>query len=304
MLWLRNARTETGIEAATGPGTADGQTAIGIGLDGDIIRGDALATLLDVDAVCVETARQRDALLATAQRDADAIIEVAQVTAAELIDDAQQRFDAAYAEGEAAGLQHAMEDWHARSAALFVAERELFMKMRERFAALVVGALEQLVPTLDRASLFAQAAQQMDRLVDAGSALSVRVHPDDVAFARDAFDACAQRWLALGRPVTVSTIADPALAPGACLCESDLGTLDASLDLQIAALRGALEQTLHELPLADEVEHGGLSAADYAAGADHPDDGYESDDGYASDDDWNDSDEDAAAEPMLTGNTH
>ncbi len=253
MLWLRNARIEAG--------TAGADT--GVGIDSDIIRGATLATLLAADAACAEAGRQRDALLAQARQEADELIDAAQAAAAELIDDAQQRFELGYAQGEAAGLQHAMEDWHARSAALFVEERALFMKVRERFAAMVVAALEQLVPTLDRTALFEQAARQMDRLVDAGSALSVRVHPHDLAFARDAFDACAQRWLARGRPVTVSTLADASLAPGACVCESDLGTLDASLDTQLAALRGALERTLHALPLDADMADDDRSAGGY-----------------------------------------
>lgn len=70
--------------------------------------------------------------------------------------------------------------------------------------------------------------------VDLPGRLTLRVNPGDLAFAE----------LALGRPdidrAQLRVITDGALAPGACRIESELGSVDAGLDVQLQALREAI----------------------------------------------------------------
>ena len=42
----------------------------------------------------------------------------------------------------------------------------------------------------------------------------------------------------------VDVVADPRLAPGACIVESEIGLVEASLERQLAALRQAFERVL------------------------------------------------------------
>ena len=54
----------------------------------------------------------------------------------------------------------------------------------------------------------------------------------------------AARWRDLGQPIPLSVMADKRLEPGSCVCESDFGTVDASLDTQLRAMRSAVSRAL------------------------------------------------------------
>lgn len=251
MLWLRRAPVEVGAAVPDLGGPA-------VGIDNGIVRREVFATLMDIDAAGVEARRQCEAMLEDARTAAATILAQARTRADELVAQAEQQYASGFARGAQEGLCQAVADWHARSAQHFLDQRAVLIKTRERFAEMVASALERLAGTIDRGSLFVQAAREMDRLIDAGSPLTVRVHPEDLAAAKEAFDGCAQRWLERGRPVTLTVLAERRLSPGSCVCESDLGMLDAGLDTQLTGMRTALDDLLCNMPIewapvADEI---------------------------------------------------
>jgi type III secretion protein L len=248
MFWMRKAHVE--LEGATPDSGGPAIGSIGsIGIEDGIVRRETFATLMDIDVAYVETRRQCEALLEHARDEAATILVEAQMQADELIAGAEQRYTSAFSQGQEEGLRQAVADWHARSAQHFLDQKAVLIKTRERFAQLVATALERIAGSIDRGAVFVQAAREMDRLIDAGSPLTVRVHPDDLAAAREAFDRCAQRWLELGRPVTLTVLAERQLSPGACVCESDLGMIDAGLDTQLTGMRTALDDLLRNMPI-------------------------------------------------------
>ena len=57
--------------------------------------------------------------------------------------------------------------------------------------------------------------------------------------------------------LTVELKVDPGLKPGSCIFESDLGVLDASLQVQLEGLRGAMERAVRRaLAESDDIDHG------------------------------------------------
>jgi flagellar assembly protein FliH len=86
--------------------------------------------------------------------------------------------------------------------------------------------------TLDRDLLIAMARVALDRLGESAQ-ITVRLHPEDFAAT-----GAARISRVIGTTVTV--LEDPRLERGACLVESDLGTLDVSVDAQIEEVARAL----------------------------------------------------------------
>jgi type III secretion protein L len=231
-VWLRNLQRE-GADAGQGIGVAD-----------DVLRGEHVAALVELDTAYREMSERCDAMLAAARDEAEAIVEDARAQAAELAAQAQADFDGAAQRGYDDGMRNALADWHARSVAMPTDARTPDERQRERLAELVALAVEQIVASSDPALLFARAASTVERIVADGSPVRVRVHPADLTAATAAFDAAAAGWRAAGRAVRLDVRADAALAAGACVCETDLGALDASLDLHLAAMRDALSRAL------------------------------------------------------------
>ncbi|MCS0468878.1 type III secretion system stator protein SctL, partial [Burkholderia mallei] len=145
-----------------------------------------------------------------------------------------------------AGRAQAIADWHARAADSFEQERRVRDRMRERLAELVAAAVQQMVHTEDARGLFARAAQTIERVVAGASYLTVRVCDADYDAAREQFGLLADAWRRQGRNVPVDVVVEPRVARGTCVCESDFGTVDASLDTQLNAIRAALARALDD----------------------------------------------------------
>ncbi|MGH8778293.1 type III secretion system stator protein SctL [Paraburkholderia sp.] len=225
----------------------------GIGLNDDIVRAEDLATLVEIDSAYADLNRRCEALLDDARKQAQAIVDAAQAEADELIMQAQVNYTGATHMGYEAGWEQALVDWHERSLQMLAEGPSIGERQRDRLAQLVALAVEQIVSTADPAALFRQAAKTIDRIVADGSPVKVCVHPDDFAAAAAAFDAVAREWRETGRSVSMQISTDARRERGSCVCETDLGAVDASLPQQLAAIRTALTRAIESLP-ADEFD--------------------------------------------------
>ncbi|WP_412025852.1 type III secretion system stator protein SctL [Burkholderia cepacia] len=234
VIWLRNTQDE-GV----------GEHALqAIGVDGDIVRREAFAQLVDLDDGHAMLRDRRRDVLATARDEAERIVAAAHAEADEIRARAQDEFATGQRRGYDAGRQDALAHWYRETAEWLARRRDLQMSMRQRMADIVVLAVERIVSSERPEALFARAADSVDRIVDANCHLRVRVHPGQRELAAAAFERAAAGWHERGRPVPITVIADRSLAPGACVCETDIGLIDASLSAQIDAVRLAVTRAL------------------------------------------------------------
>ncbi|HTJ07726.1 MAG TPA: type III secretion system stator protein SctL [Caldimonas sp.] len=268
VIWLRHSQLE-GANAGAGIGVEDG-----------VVRAADLGRVVDIDAALQAMREQGEAELAAARANAQALVEAAEARAAELIAQADQQYESAERDGYEAGLRAALTDWHERVAHGPDADgRTLDQRRRDRLAELVVLAVEQMIATSDPADVFRRAAATLEQIVADGSPLDVHVHPADLDAARRAFADIARGWRDAGCAVRLRVHADAQLDPGSCVCESDLGTVDASLSLQLEAMRAALARAVDsiadEQPAGDDGESADHDAAyvgdaaDLGESADH-----------------------------------
>lgn len=245
VIWLRNPNIELNGDA---PATAD----LGVAEDGDILRHETYATLVALDEAAQACGLRHRAILADAERRAQDIIACAQEEALVLDEQARQRFADAEQRGYEAGKTQAIAEWYARFAQHASEQRDMHETLRERLAELVVVAVEQIVRSEDSGALFARSASALDRIAEGCAYLKVRVHPDDQEAASREFGRFSDEMRQRGRAAPVTVLADRELPPGACICESDLGMVDASLATQLAAMRAAVERALAPLEVAEE----------------------------------------------------
>ncbi|WP_323117777.1 type III secretion system stator protein SctL [Burkholderia alba] len=211
-----------------------------------VLRRDAFETVAELDTALDALAAERDGILRAAREAAERIDADARAAADALLDAARAEHDSAFARGYDAGRAQALADWHAQAADAFEQERRVRDGMRERLAELVAAAVQQMVRTEDARGLFARAAETVERVVADASYLTVRVCDADYDVAREQFGQLADAWRRQGRNVPIDVIVEPRVAPGTCLCESDFGTVDASLDTQLNAIRATLARALDE----------------------------------------------------------
>jgi type III secretion protein L len=230
-----------------------------------IVRAHEFGTVLALDGILGHAREEARAMGLLAEQDARHIVDMARQEAAAVLAEARaeaaalceaatQKAGEEAARGYADGCQDAVTQWHERFADLQASHAAALAGMEERLAGIVALAVERIVRAEPREALFLRALQGVrDALREAGTA-RLRVHPQD---ADAALAAISAEGGVQAEGLQVQVEPDATLAPGACVLESSIGRLDASLDVQLAGVRSALARATR-MALADAT---GLSGA-------------------------------------------
>ncbi|MCA8023423.1 type III secretion system stator protein SctL [Burkholderia metallica] len=221
-----------------------GGSEVRFGVHGDIVRRETFDHLLSITDAYARLDVDRARILEQANAEAAAIVSSGEEQAALMLDAARDAYEMAAERGYREGSNRALTEWIERLADATDAQSRLQVRMRERLADIIASAVENIVHSMDREALFERALSTVDKIIDNSTYLRVAVNPQDYELARAAFDRLAAKWRDLGRPIPVSIVVDRHLEPGACVCETDFGSVDASLKTQLRAMRSAVSRAL------------------------------------------------------------
>ena len=176
--------------------------------------------------------------IVAARAEAARILEEAEAFAAETRREALEETaglrEQAYAEGMEKSLaefeQNLLEALEIRERVWRETERDL-LRLAVRLAEKIIGreikAEKQTVTDIVAAAL--HIARQQEKL-------TVRVNPSDLSLIEEE----REKFLPSGRARFIDFVADPRVASGGCLIESEVGTIDARLETQLRVLERAL----------------------------------------------------------------
>jgi type III secretion protein L len=223
------------------PTGADALGSDPIGAEHGIVKAGAVQQVL-----CLLDAERRQierhaALHAGAQAQAETLLVVARARADALLAQVEQRVADACHAGRADAERAAVEAWQERQLQTAETDARRVRTLHEKLAAVVTTAVERIVHTEDREVIFRRALAHVQTLAQSATALTLHVSPADAAAARASVDALPP-WPDDGPAVSV--MADPALAAGSCVFETDSGTLDASLYTQLQALQAVMARAV------------------------------------------------------------
>lgn len=214
------------------------------GVHGDIVPRETFGALVDLSSAYAQAEHDAQARLDAAHAEAERIVEAGRAQAEALIGAARDDYEQAAQRGFEEGVAQGAAEWLAGVAQAAGEARAAQEPMRARMAEIVAMAVEQIVRSERASALFERALAAVDGIVEGSTYLHVAVHPDDLEDARAAFEAFGSRWRELGRPLPLRVVADAKLAPGSCLCESDLGLVDAGVTTQLRTMRAAIARAL------------------------------------------------------------
>jgi type III secretion protein L len=217
-----------------------------IGVDSDVIPRAQLGALLELDDAYRQLELDREQILEQAREEARQLIEAAQRDAQIVREQAQMEYDVAGERGYQDGEQKALADWVGRLADASADEQRIHERMRKRLAEVVTVAVERIVNVQQTRQLFEQAATTIDQILEGTSYLKVFVSPEDFEEAQAVFERLALRWRELGKAFPLSVVTDKRLPAGSCICESDFGSIDASLATQLRAMRSAVARAVKQ----------------------------------------------------------
>jgi type III secretion protein L len=148
-----------------------------------------------------------------------------------------EQVEAARQAGYEAGLKEARTDFSATVVSTVAEMETAFARLELRIVNTVMGALQQILGRIDDRTLMEQLVRRVLSQSRQGKELRLRV-------AADQFDE-VNRWLSdvikeFPDIEFVDVYKDASAAPGTCVLESEFGAIDASLDVQLAAVRRGL----------------------------------------------------------------
>ena len=183
-----------------------------------------------VKAAEVQAIGDARAMLEDARREAERIREAAKDT----YETERQR---GYQDGQAA----AKAELAAQLAELTTQAARVVSEFEAQLPETVISAVRQILGTFDDTDLVLMVVRQALHMFHNQTELTLRVPPDRL---EDIRARVAELYVGGGSLAHVGVVADRRLTGGACVLESELGSVDASIEAQLAVLERAMRKEL------------------------------------------------------------
>lgn len=204
-----------------------------IGVEDGIVRNADFAELLEA---CELNTRAAQAL-ARAGEEAAHIVASAIERAEENLLDAERRGEVIKAEAYATGLREAAERWCEEMVEKAFEAQVTMRKASERLAELVSLAAQRVLEAEDKEGLYRRALRTVREVAKDSKSLVLHIGAADIEHARSVVALIAAD---MNIDVPLEIKVDTNLPTGGCVLESDYGVIDASLGLQIEAVKAAI----------------------------------------------------------------
>lgn len=204
-----------------------------VGIGNGVIRRDDFAVLADV----CELNRLSAVRLAEASEHAKQIVDAALEQAKQQIAQARDESERIRAEAHERGLREAAERWVQQMAEKAFEAQHSLQRASDRLAELVSLAAQRVIEVEDKDGLYRRALRSVRSLAGDSKTLTLHIGIEDAEYARAVVGQLADE---IGIPVPLEIKVDNRLVAGGCVLESDYGVIDASLGLQIQAVKLAI----------------------------------------------------------------
>jgi type III secretion protein L len=182
--------------------------------------------------------------------EANALIERATAEAAAIRAEANAAFEAEKRRGYEEGAAQAKLEAAERMMETVGGTLDYFTKVEETMVELVIGAVDRVIGELEDRELVRRVVKNALSVVRSQKQVTVRVAPDQAAAVKEQLNDILKPYPSIGM---VDIVADGRLTRGGCILESDIGSVDASVEIQLEAIRRAIAKSF--------VEHGAGAAA-------------------------------------------
>ncbi len=173
--------------------------------------------------------------------DAQALVEAARRRADDIVAGAQAAFEAERERGHAEGRAQAQAEAAERMLEAVGRTITYFAGVEASIIDLVMQSMRKLIAGYDSRDQVEMVVRGALSVVRNQKQVTLRLHPDDVGAAQ----ARLNDWLAdFPRMGCVDVVDDARLERGACIVESDIGLVEASMESQLAAMRKAFDRVL------------------------------------------------------------
>ena len=167
--------------------------------------------------------------------DAETMLAAARAEAERIRAEAEAEFRRQSERGYAEGLREGQGECAEQMLQVVSRGVQFLRCLEETVASLVMLALEQMLGAMDDRELLMKVVHKALSVVRERGRVTIRVRPDQVGYVEEQLGAVGG-----GDSRVIEVVPDPLLARSDCVLETELGVVDASLDVQLDAIRKTL----------------------------------------------------------------
>jgi len=172
---------------------------------------------------------------------AQQLLDNAHAQAQAIVAGAQEAFEAERRRGYEDGKQEALLDQAEKMIETVGRTVDYFASVENEVVDLVMAAVRKVVDGFDDREKVMVVVRNALAVVRNQKQMTLRLHPDEIEVVRERINDILAAYPGVGY---LDLVPDSRLARGACILESEIGMVEASLEGQIEALRSAFQRTL------------------------------------------------------------
>jgi type III secretion protein L len=177
----------------------------------------------------------------------------------EIIDAAIEGFEAEQKRGYREGLEQARLEQASKMIGVISQTVEYFGKIESQMVDLVLDAVRRIVDDFDDREKVVKVVRTSLTMVRNQRQISIRVHPENIAEVKSQINHLKTSFPGIEQ---MEVISDVNLAKDACVIESDMGQVEASLTGQMEALRHSFSRVFGVAPEETRTEKAASTGTD------------------------------------------
>jgi type III secretion protein L len=210
---------------------------------GKILKWKEYSRLVSVKQLIADAKVEHDGIIQRAQDESAKIIAAAKDEAKKIVDEAKATYESEKKRGYGDGVSSGKEEMADQLMELATKSADSFTKLEKDVIDVVVRAIKKILGDVDKNELITSVVKNALKMVKSQKQAVLKVAPSEATFLRD-------RVVELTKDTPsiefLDVVSDAHLAPGSCLLETDLGVVDASVSVQIAAIEKSLGRMINE----------------------------------------------------------
>ncbi|MDR2779112.1 MAG: HrpE/YscL family type III secretion apparatus protein [Puniceicoccales bacterium] len=206
---------------------------------GKILKAKSYAKFIEGKNILVATQKKCDEILQEAHRERDQIISDAKIKADEIIERAKQTKKQEEERGYSEGFENGKQEISNEMMSFVSKSANSFSRLEEDVVEVVKSALRKIIGKIDKTELIVSVVRHALQKIKTQKQATLKVAPGEAQVLRDKV-----QELTKDTPVLefLDICADTHLQPGSCILETELGVIDASIPVQLAAIENALSK--------------------------------------------------------------
>lgn len=173
--------------------------------------------------------------------DAEGIIASAQEKARRIIEAAGQERESQKHRGYEDGLLEGRREMAERMIDAVGRNVDYFSHMEQKVVSVVIEALKKILGEMDHQEVILKTVQNALAVVRNQAKVTLRVCPDEAAYVRSRVAEILKQYPGVSY---LDVSPDPRLQEGGCILETEMGVVDASVDVQLEAICRSLARSL------------------------------------------------------------